>query len=49
MEEVVEVVPDKGLIGKQFRKDAKVLMEWLVHLDQAAAEALEQRLQGEYG
>ena len=42
---MVEVVPDKGLVGKQFRKDAKPLMEWLSNLDRTAAEQLEGQLQ----
>ena len=46
MEEVVEVVPEKALIGKQFRKDAKVLMDWLSQLDKTAIESLEVQLEG---
>lgn len=44
-EEVVEVVADKGLVGKQFRKDAKPLMEWLGNLDRTTVEQLEGQLQ----
>lgn len=38
------MVPDKGVIGKQFRKDAKPLLEWLVGLSRVEVEALEARL-----
>ena len=38
----MEVVPDKGIIGKQFRKDAKPIMERLAGLDSSQAELLEE-------
>ena len=38
------MVPNKGVIGKQFRKDAKPLLDWLDQLDSAGAEELESRL-----
>ena len=40
----MEVVPDKGLIGKQFRKDAKGLMEHLSHLGSSEIDELEKEL-----
>lgn len=43
----MKVIPDKGLIGKQFRKDAKILMDWLNQLDKVGIEDLERRLQAE--
>lgn len=46
-EEVVEVVPDKGVIGKQFRKEAKLVLDWLSQLDNASVEKLQQQLQGD--
>lgn len=42
--DVVEVVPDKGLIGKQFRKDAKVITELLAGLSGEAVKLVEQEL-----
>ena len=42
--EVVEAVPDKGAIGKKFRKDAKPLMEWLSGLNKEEVAELEGRL-----
>ena len=40
----MEVVPDKGIIGKQFRKDAKPIMERLAGLDSSQAELLEKEV-----
>ena len=42
--EVVEVVPEKGVIGKKYRKEAKPLMEWLAALTKAQIEDLEKNL-----
>ena len=42
--DVVEVVPDKGLIGKQFRKDAKAITEYLTGLSGDAVKQVEQEL-----
>ena len=42
--DVVEVVPDKGIIGKQFRKDAKPIMEHLAGLGSSQAELLEKEV-----
>ena len=39
--DVVEVVPEKGVIGKQFRKEAKVIMEGLADLTSSQATAAE--------
>lgn len=39
--DVVECVPDKGIIGKQFRKDSKLLLEWLGQLEEERAKQLE--------
>lgn len=41
MVDVVEAIPDKGVIGKQFRKEAKPLLEWLGALDREGVERLE--------
>ena len=41
----MEVVPEKGVIGKQFRKEAKPLIEWLTALDNKGAEELEGELE----
>ncbi len=43
--DVVECVPDKGVIGKQFRKEAKPILEWLAGLDSSATEEVEKGLQ----
>ena len=40
----MEVVPNKGVLGQQFRKDSKPLMDWLNQLDSAEAEKLELQL-----
>ena len=42
--DVVEVVPDKGVIGKKYRKEAKPLMEWLAALTKTQVEDLEKNL-----
>ena len=42
--EVVEAVPDKGAIGKKFRKEAKQLLEWLAGLSREEVVDLEERL-----
>ena len=39
--DVVEVVPEKGVIGKQFRKEGKAIMETLSSLTSSQAEAVE--------
>ncbi len=44
--EVVEALPDKGAIGKKFRKDAKALLEWLAGQDKEAMQRLESELSG---
>ena len=41
---MVEVVPDKGVIGKKYRKEAKPLMEWLAALTKTQVEDLEKNL-----
>ena len=38
------MVPDKGLIGKQFRKDAKAITEYLTGLSGDAVKQVEQEL-----
>lgn len=43
--DVVEAIPDKGVIGKQFRKEAKPLLEWLGALDREGVERLEGELE----
>lgn len=45
MVDVVEAIPDKGVIGKQFRKEAKPLLEWLGALDREGVERLEGELE----
>jgi glycyl-tRNA synthetase len=42
--DVVEVVPDKGIIGKKYRKEAKPLMERLAVLTKTQIEDLEKSL-----
>ena len=39
--DVVEVVPEKGVIGKQFRKEAKAIMETLATFSTGQAETME--------
>ncbi|KAJ9600090.1 hypothetical protein L9F63_009601 [Diploptera punctata] len=48
--DVTECQPNKGLIGKAFKKDAKIVMDQLAALDKEAVEELEKRLatDGEY-
>lgn len=42
--DVVELLPEKGLIGKQFRKEAKPLMDHLMTLTSGEIESLEKQL-----
>lgn len=42
--DVVEILPEKGLIGKKYRKDAKPLMDWLAGLTKQDIEQLEKQL-----
>ena len=42
--DVVEIVPEKGVIGKKYRKEAKPLMEWLAMLTKTQIEDLEKNL-----
>ena len=42
--DVVECVPEKGVIGKQFRKDAKPIMDWLSGLDEKGVEEMERQM-----
>ena len=42
--DVVEIVPEKGVIGKKYRKEAKPLMEWLATLTKTQIEDLEKNL-----
>jgi glycyl-tRNA synthetase len=46
--QVTELTPNKALIGKAFKKEAKVVMDHLVALDTAAIDDLERVLE-EYG
>ena len=39
--DVVEVVPEKGIIGKQFRREGKGIMDQLASLSSSQAEELE--------
>lgn len=43
--DVVECVPDKGVIGKQFRKEAKPILEWMSGLDESAVKEMEESFQ----
>ena len=42
--DVVEAIPEKGVIGKKYRKDAKPLLEWLSKLGKTDVEKLEKQL-----
>lgn len=42
---MVDCVPEKGVIGKTFRRDAKPLLDWLAQLDEKGAGHLERELQ----
>ncbi len=42
--DVVDAVPDKAAIGKQYRKEAKVLLEWLSSLNKEQTHQLEKQL-----
>ena len=41
---MVEVVPDKRVIGEKYRKEAKSLMKWLAALTKTQVEDLEKNL-----
>ena len=41
---MVEAIPEKGVIGKKYRKDAKPLLDWLGKLANADVEKLEKQL-----
>lgn len=45
VEDVIVAVPNKGAIGKGFKKDAKLIMEHLAALDVAEIEKLERQLE----
>lgn len=45
--DVVEVVPNKGALGKAFKKDAKAITDKLASLDKSEAEELEKRLESD--
>ena len=42
--DVVEILPEKGVIGKKYRKEAKPLMDWLAGLKKTEIEQLEKSL-----
>ncbi|XP_074658814.1 glycine--tRNA ligase-like [Tubulanus polymorphus] len=42
--DVIECQPQKSIIGKQFKKDAKIITDYLSKLDQSAVIDLEQKL-----
>lgn len=44
VEDVVAAVPNKGAIGKGFKKDAKIIMEQLAALSVEEIESLEKQL-----
>lgn len=39
--EVVECVADKGVLGKTFRREAKMVIDWLASLSEARAMEFE--------
>ncbi|XP_072027230.1 glycine--tRNA ligase-like [Amphiura filiformis] len=43
--DLVEVAPQKGVVGKAFKKEAKVLMEHLAKMSNEEAEALDKTMQ----
>ena len=43
--DVVEIAPQKGVVGKAFKKDAKVLMEHLAKMTNEEAEAFDKNMQ----
>ena len=45
VEDIVECVPEKSVIGKQFRKEAKPIMEELVNLNPQGVRRLEEEIQ----
>lgn len=45
VEDVVEAFPNKGVIGKAFKKDAKVIMEHLAALSEQEVKVMEKRLE----
>ncbi|XP_072935327.1 glycine--tRNA ligase [Epargyreus clarus] len=45
--EIVEAVPNKAAIGKEFKKDAKLINDSLAAMDSAALEDLQQKLEND--
>lgn len=45
--EVVEVLPDKGKVGKGFKRDAAIVFKHFAELDNAGAQALGDALEAE--
>ena len=44
MKDVVEIVPDKAVFGKAFKKEAKMVMDYLAELDGSAIKQFEEKL-----
>ena len=42
--DMLEVVPDKAALGKAFKKEAKLVMDYLAKLDKSGVDDLEQNL-----
>lgn len=47
--DVTEAAPNKGVLGKAFKKEAKVVLDALAALDEAGIEALESKINGNEG
>ena len=44
MVDVVEVVPEKPTIGKAFKKEGKVVMDYLAQMDKGSSKEFEDKL-----
>ena len=46
MIDVVEIVPEKPAIGKAFKKDGKIVMDYLAQMDKDSIKEFEDKLTG---
>ena len=44
MIDVVEIVPEKPAVGKAFKKEGKIVMDYLAQMDKDAIKAFEDKL-----
>jgi len=46
MIDVVEIVPEKPAIGKAFKKEGKIVMDYLAQMDKDSIKEFEDKLNG---